>query len=1134
MKTWEKILLYPIGLYLWLTDGIKKMSKKWKPAMAMMLAVVMLCGMLPATAWAAGSDEVPDGGIGFHWGSSGFVNITMPTTEGYYTYGTAGSWSSEETAANVSALPESGWDWAVQKEASGFRMILGGMYLGVFSSKDGLIYKCDLTLELRNGNTISINSAANGNAAIRGTGDLTIVGEGSLNLSGSCNGLAMDGNDLSITGGNVTISAQERAIVADSVELTPNTSALTSDDAEGHNAQIYIYGSLATAKWFASAYIAPGNSYSVKFSPTDNYHNATGTGTMANAENVAGVYTLPESGYTPPEGMLFTAWKVNGKEMQPGEQILVSSSTWVYAVWEDNPDTFTVSFNRNNGSGSMDAAKDVVGAYVLPASTLTPPPGMMFKAWSVNDTEYAVGDTIQITADTTVKAIWEDDPDTVAVYFDANGGRGSRVSASDNSAAPFQYTLPKNEWPNQIYAPNDTYFAGWLVGDTLMQPGDTITVTEDTIVKAAWEQDDYYLTVGGVHINYQNADEITHTDNISGKVSYDYETKTLTLENATIYSVYMGGTLTTAIYTDAFDFNDTLTIHLIGDNTIYGDLFNGPATSSHRYSIDAKDLAFTGNGSLTVTASETDDAFHYTAISSDNNITVGGDCTITAICKNGSAIGGNLIAEDSTVLASTSITGTPLVAYNKQSRENKYVKIQPAYDVTVSFDANGGSGNMSAVNAVCAQEYTLPECSLTAPAGKQFKAWSVNGSEKAVGDKVIFIEDATVTAIWEDITHTCSIEPVEKVWPDCENGGKEAYYKCDGCGKFFEDANGTTEIANIETWGNLPKNGHTEGTEWKSDGEYHWHICTVADCGAVIDSSKAAHSSTGANVATCQKKAVCDVCGVTYGDFADHDWNTSWEKDETGHWYECNTAECAEKKDFAAHTPDHQGGATEEYAVKCAECLYEIEAQLNHTHVFDKQVADERYKVSGATCTEPAKYYVSCACGEKGADTFENGAANGHTAGTEWKSDADNHWHLCTVAGCGAAVDSSAHTPDRAAATETDPVKCSVCGYEIAPALGHKHAYGAAWKSDADNHWNECVCGEKANAAAHKDENSDGKCDVCEYEVGTPGGSDDDDQPASNPQTSDNNMLWICLGLLCVSAMGIFAVTVFSKKKSVR
>ena len=40
--------------------------------------------------------------------------------------------------------------------------------------------------------------------------------------------------------------------------------------------------------------------------------------------------------------------------------------------------------------------------------------------------------------------------------------------------------------------------------------------------------------------------------------------------------------------------------------------------------------------------------------------------------------------------------------------------------------------------------------------------------------------------------------------------------------------------------------------------------------------------------------------------------------------------------------------------------------------------------------------------------------------------------------GCGAVIESSkaAHTPDREAATETEPVKCSECDYEIAPALG--------------------------------------------------------------------------------------------------
>ena len=463
--------------------------------------------------------------------------------------------------------------------------------------------------------------------------------------------------------------------------------------------------------------------------------------------------------------------------------------------------------------------------------------------------------------------------------------------------------------------------------------------------------------------------------------------------------------------------------------------------------------------------------------------------------------------------------------------------------------------------------------------------------------------------------------------------------KCLGCGEII----GYGE--------NIPAGSHTPANVWSNDGEYHWKECTVVGCGIVIDGSKAAHSSTGDNVATCQTKAVCDVCNVSYGNFADHDWNTSsWEKDASGHWHKCNTAGCTEKNDFAGHTPDHQGGATEEYAIKCSVCGYIIEAQLNHTHVFDKEVveeqylaskanctepakyyksckcgekgteafasgealghtegaawekdathhwhictvagcgviietsrathtpdhdggateeyaikcsvcgyiieaqlnhthvfdkevAEEQYLASKANCTDPAKYYKSCKCGEKGAETFTFGEALGHTEGTEWKSDADNHWHECSVAGCGVIIDNSkaAHTPDRDAATENDPIKCSVCGYVITPAFGHTHTHGTEWKSDKDNHWNECACGDKANTATHSDANKDGKCDVCEYEVGivTP---DPDNKPEDtnkpsddvhSPQTGDNSMMWLWMTLLIVSGFGIIATVVMRKK----
>ena len=260
---------------------------------------------------------------------------------------------------------------------------------------------------------------------------------------------------------------------------------------------------------------------------------------------------------------------------------------------------------------------------------------------------------------------------------------------------------------------------------------------------------------------------------------------------------------------------------------------------------------------------------------------------------------------------------------------------------------------------------------------------------------------------------------------------------------------------------------HTPASTWNSDGEYHWKACTQVGCGVIIDGTKAAHTSTGANVATCQHKAKCDVCGVEYGALAGHNPASGWTNDASGHWHACQTAGCTEKCDFAAHTPDHEGHATEEYAIKCTVCGYVIEAQLGHTHVFDKEVATDAYKATDAICTAKATYYKSCACGEKGTETFEagelaphtwtpatctapktcsvcgatEGDALGHTEGTEWKSDADNHWHVCTVAGCGVVIESSkaAHEFEwkidkEATATEkgSKHEECKVCGYKKA------------------------------------------------------------------------------------------------------
>ena len=245
--------------------------------------------------------------------------------------------------------------------------------------------------------------------------------------------------------------------------------------------------------------------------------------------------------------------------------------------------------------------------------------------------------------------------------------------------------------------------------------------------------------------------------------------------------------------------------------------------------------------------------------------------------------------------------------------------------------------------------------------------------------------------------------------------------------------------------------------------------------------------------------AYCNLIGTTTWDsttYGPHDYATVWSSDADGHWHECSL--CHDKKDKAEHTPG--AAATETTPQKCTECDYIITPALGHTHhmtLVDEnpatctadgntayyvcsgcskwfedaagnvEITDHSSVVIGhlghdfapATCTTPktckrdgcgategialghdwkdATCTAPKTCKRDGCGATE-GEPNGHTEGAEWKNDANYHWHICSVDGCGAVIESSkaAHTPDREAATETEPVKCAVCDYEIAPALG--------------------------------------------------------------------------------------------------
>ena len=318
------------------------------------------------------------------------------------------------------------------------------------------------------------------------------------------------------------------------------------------------------------------------------------------------------------------------------------------------------------------------------------------------------------------------------------------------------------------------------------------------------------------------------------------------------------------------------------------------------------------------------------------------------------------------------------------------------------------------------------------------------------------------------VPHTHNLTLVPAKAPTCTEKGNTAYYTCDGCDKWFEDATGASEITD-KTSVILAATGHSV-SDWKSDNTDHWKECTVVGCGVIIEGSKAAHTA--------------------------------------GEWIIDTPA-----------TATTDGSKHKE----CTVCGYTM-----------------------ATETIPAT----------------GGGEHTHSYGSEWKNDADNHWHECS---CGDKKDTAAHTagewiidtPATATTSGTKHKKCTVCGYtmtiETIPATGgeHTHSYGSDWKNDATNHWHECSCGDKADKAAHdfkwvvdKEATATQKgskheeCKVCGYkkaavEIPATGTPTEPGKPtdSDSPQTGDNSNMILWIALLFISGGAVIGITVYSKKK---
>ena len=206
----------------------------------------------------------------------------------------------------------------------------------------------------------------------------------------------------------------------------------------------------------------------------------------------------------------------------------------------------------------------------------------------------------------------------------------------------------------------------------------------------------------------------------------------------------------------------------------------------------------------------------------------------------------------------------------------------PAASYTVSFSANGGSGTMDEVKNISGN-YELPKCLFKAPEGKTFDCWLVDGSEYAEGDTITVESDITVTAQWKEVppahVHNLSLVAAEEA--TCTETGNTAYYTCDGCDLWFEDATGLVEITDksaviVKALGHEWDKGKVTKEPTETEDGIRTYTCLHDSSHTkeeIIPATGHEHSLTKVDAvkATCTEAGntayyICDSCGLWFKD----------------------------------------------------------------------------------------------------------------------------------------------------------------------------------------------------------------------------------------------------------------------------
>ena len=455
-------------------------------------------------------------------------------------------------------------------------------------------------------------------------------------------------------------------------------------------------------------------------------------------------YVLPKPKFDAPPGKVFDYWEVKtdenaptGETKQPFDKVKCDSDLFIKAIWKNAPSTkFNIKFDKNGGTGTMESKKVPKDSWFeIPHSEFEAPDRKSFKHWQVTvgnaapeTYEDTSGDWIHVKGDVEFKAIYEDIP---VVQYDPNEGTGSIPDEWVEEGN--EYTLPST---CKITPPAGMIFDKWqirmngFIKDFNL--GAKFTVTHDVIVKPLWKVDP---APGKVTVSFDKNGGSGNMNSVEVNKYSEYKLPACTFTapegmEFDKWSVKIG--------------DDSAEDKNPGEKVTASDNIKVTAMWRAKPKVNVTFDKNSGSGNMPAKAVVKDSEYTLPVCS----FTAPADkefdkwsVTVTGFSAVDKVPGESIVASDNVEVKAMWKEKTPPPA--------------PApVKVNVTFNGNTGSGSMPDKEVVKDSEFTLPVCSFTAPADKEFDKWSVTVTgfpavDKMPGESIVAGGDVSVTAMWK-------------------------------------------------------------------------------------------------------------------------------------------------------------------------------------------------------------------------------------------------------------------------------------------------------------------------------------------------------------------------------------------------